>query len=264
MTLQLLISTMNQTDYTLLDKMNVQSAAVVVNQCDRSSVDTFEYNGHSIKWICVPERGIGRSRNTCLMNASADIVLFADDDIRYNDGYAERVLSAFESNSRADVICFNIKLENSTKNIGKHRDNQSCKRLHTFNAMRYGAPLIAARRKALFRERVSFSLIFGGGAEFGSGEDSIFIEDCLKSGLKLYSDTYYLGSVDDSSSSWFKGINDQFYIDRGMAYAVMFTRIRRLIFAYYSIRLANQNGKYNIRRIYTLFIKGEKIFKAYR
>ena len=35
------------------------------------------------------ERGIGLSRNTALMRATADIILFADEDVTYKDGYAK-------------------------------------------------------------------------------------------------------------------------------------------------------------------------------
>ena len=108
LSLQVLVSTIDQEDYSLLDKMNIQSDAIVVNQCKENSVKVFEYNGHTIKWISMDRRGVGLSRNTCLMLATADIVLFADQDIRYNDGYAENVIKAFEDEKEADVICFNI------------------------------------------------------------------------------------------------------------------------------------------------------------
>lgn len=264
MTLEVLVSTMNQVDHDLLERMNIQSDAVVVNQCDRDETEIFEYKGNKVKWISMTPRGVGLSRNTCLMHASADIVLFADDDMQYQEGYAEKVLSIFEKNEGADVICFNIKLENSTKNIGGHRNNQKCKRLHTFNSMRYGATLMAARRKALLRERISFSLLFGGGAEFNSGEDSIFVKDCLDAGLKLYSDTYCLGRVDDSHSSWYRGINDKFFVDRGMVYATAFPRISWLIFIYYACRLSKLDAKYGFIKIHSLFYKGKKILEVYK
>lgn len=264
MTLQVLISTMNQTDYSLLEKMNIQSDAIVVNQCDKNEVKCFEHNGHTVKWISMAERGIGISRNTCLINATADIVLFADDDMVYNDGYAQEVVKAFEANTEADVICFNIRLENSNKNIGGHRDNQKNKRLHAFNSMRYGATLLAARRKALLRERIAFSLLFGGGAEFNSGEDSIFVKDCLDAGLKLYSDTYCLGSVDDSQSSWYKGINDKFFEDRGMVYATAFPKTKKLIFLYYACKLSKLDDSYGFVRIYGLFKNGMRKIGDYR
>lgn len=264
MTIQVLVSTMNQIDYSLLEKMNIQTDVVVVNQSDRSGTAYFQYKGHSVTWISMTEKGIGLSRNTCLMHANADIVLFADDDIVYQEGYAKEVMSSFERNPDADVICFNIELENSNKNIGGHRNNKKNKRLHAFNSMRYGATLMAARRKSLLRERISFSLLFGGGAEFNSGEDSIFIKDCLDAGLKLYSDTYCLGKVDDSKSSWYTGINDKFFIDRGMVYATAFPKIRVFIFIYYAMRLSKLDKSYNFRKIYSFFSMGKEALRGYR
>lgn len=264
MTLQVLISTMNQTDYSLLDKMNIQSDAIVVNQCDRNDVESFFYKEFRILWISMDARGVGLSRNTCLMYATADIVLFADDDMTYNDGYRTEVISAFELEPRADVICFNINLINSTKNIGLHRDNTRIKRLHFYNTLRYGATLIGARRKSLIRERVYFSTLFGGGAEFSSGEDSLFLKDCLWAGLKIYSGTYCLGDVDDSSSSWFNGFNDKLFADRGSLYSLMFKMHARIVFVYYAIKLRNRDERYNAIDIFNLFETGRKKMEKYR
>lgn len=264
LSIQVLVSTMNQNDYSLLDKMNIQSDAVVINQADRNGLDIFDYNGHQIKWISMSQRGIGLSRNTALMNSTAEIVLFADDDMEYTDGYAENVVNAFKDYTRADVICFNIDLINSSKNIGGHRNNTENKRLHFYNSMRYGATLIAARRRALWRERISFSTLFGGGAEFNSGEDSLFIQDCINSKLRIYSNVYCLGKVDDSKSSWYNGIDDKFFEDRGMVYASAFPKIYWLIFIYYSLKLSKVSEKYSCFRIFSLFYKGKEIIKVYR
>lgn len=262
--IQVLVSTINQKDHSLLEKMNIQSDAVVINQVDIDRVEIFEYNGHKIKWINMSSRGVGLSRNTALMNSSADIVLFADDDIEYVDGYAENVVKAFLKYNEADIICFNINLINSNKNTGGHRNNTRNRKLHFYNSMRYGATVIAARRKVLLRERISFSLLFGGGAEFNSGEDSLFIKDCHNSMLKVYSNVFCLGDVDDSSSSWYKGIDDKFFEDRGRVYASAFPRIYWLIFAYYSFKLSKKYEKYSFTKILFLFNKGKKYIKVYR
>ena len=66
MTLQVLVATMHQTDHSLLEKMNIQSDAIVVNQCNRNEVERFMYNGHQILWMSLNERGIGLSRNTLI------------------------------------------------------------------------------------------------------------------------------------------------------------------------------------------------------
>ena len=48
MTLQVLVATMHQTDHSLLEKMNIQSDAIVINQCDRNEIERFTYKGHNI------------------------------------------------------------------------------------------------------------------------------------------------------------------------------------------------------------------------
>lgn len=264
MNLQILISTVNQTDYSLLDRMNIRCDAIVINQCGKNAVEEFEYKGVNIKWISMQERGVGLSRNMALLNSTADIVLFADDDMVYADDCASEVKKAFVETPNADVFCFNIKLVNSTKKTGAYRSNLKIERLCTFNSLRYGACVIAARRKTLFRERIGFSLLFGGGAEFCAGEDSLFICDCLQKKLKVYSHTYVLGEVDDSGSSWYTGINDKLFIDRGCLYANAFPRTYKLLYLYYAARLSKINKCYDFRKIYLLFIKGKKIMKTYR
>lgn len=263
MTFQLLISTIDKTDYELLKKMNVNSDAIVVNQCNQDSMEEFEFNGHKIKWINMSGRGVGLSRNTALQFSTADIVLFADDDMVYNDDYQQNVIQAFEDNSKADVICFNIELVSSVKNLG-FRKNEKNIQLNLFNSMKYGACRIAARRKALFRERISFSLLFGGGAELSSGEDSLFIRDCYKRGLSLYADTYTLAEVYDGESTWFTGINDKLFIDRGALLYNGFPQLHRLLFIYYAFRMKNTNEKYSMKKIICLFKKGKELMKAYR
>lgn len=264
MTLQVLVSTMNQSDYSLLDRMNIQSDAVVVNQCEKDAIELFKYHGHSITWISMSQRGVGLSRNICLFNASADIILWADDDIQYQDGYPEEVVKTFENNHCADIVCFNVDLINSTKNTGGYRYNKYEKRLHFFNAMRYGACVIAARRKAILRERIAYSLLFGGGSEFSSGEDSLFIVDCLRAKLKIYSSPYVLGEVEDSSSSWYMGLNDKLFEDRGMLLSNAFPILHRVLFVYYAFRMSNLDNNYNAKRIIKLFRKGKIANGEYR
>lgn len=263
MTFQVLISTMNQADFQLLDRMNVQSDAVIINQCDKNSIKEFNYNGHTIKWVNMSNRGVGLSRNTALFYATADIILFADDDVTYTDGYAQEVVSAFQNNKKADMICFNINLVNSIKNFG-YRDNKSNKRLNLLNSMRYGACRIAARRRVLLKNRISFSLLFGGGTEFSSGEDSLFIRDCYNKKMKLYAYSYTLGVVDDSQSSWFNGVQDKLFIDRGILLYNAFPILHFLLYFYYAFRLKKIASNYGIRKILNLFYKGKKLIKQYR
>ena len=53
MEIQILVATMFQTDYSLLDKINVQSDAVVVNQCDLDNINSFRYKNYNILYKCI-------------------------------------------------------------------------------------------------------------------------------------------------------------------------------------------------------------------
>lgn len=236
MKLQLLLSTMNQHNYDLLKEMNISSDVIVINQWDRNQWNEFIYKGKQIKWISSKERGVGLSRNTALMKATAKICLFSDDDVRYIDGYEKKIQKAFERLPQADVIIFDIVLVNETKEITNFRNIKKIQRLHLFNTMRYGACRIAIRRESIVRENIYFSLLFGGGARYSAGEDSLFIRDCLRKKLKLYAYPLVIGYVDDSKSSWYQGVTHKLLMDKGALLYAAFPKIYPLLFLYYAIK----------------------------
>ena len=213
MTLQVLISTMHQTDHSLLKKMNIDSDAIVINQCDRSETEQFQYCGHDILWISVNERGIGLSRNTALMRASADIVLFADDDVVYEDGYAEKILLAYESHPGADLLLVGLDVIYPDRVISKNKTEH---RVRIFNALRYGAVHFSGRRDRLLDKNLCFSLLFGGGAKYACGEDNIFLTDAIKRGLKVWNVPIHVGKVYQGESSWFRGYDNRYFYDKGV------------------------------------------------
>ena len=66
MSLEVLVATMFQTDYSLPEKMNIQSDAIIANQCERNEVVEFDFNGYRIKYLSFAERGVGLNRTTLL------------------------------------------------------------------------------------------------------------------------------------------------------------------------------------------------------
>ncbi|RHR51898.1 glycosyltransferase [Clostridium sp. AF18-27] len=217
MKLQILVSTMNQTNYGLIKKMNIKSDTLVVNQCDNTAKAAWhENNGALIQWHSFAEKGIGLSRNNALMRAEGDILLFADDDVRYRDGYKEMILSEFERYPKADVIVFNVTSTNSARpEYQIYRPH----RVHFFNCLRYGAFRIAVRRTSVQKKRIYFSTLFGGGCLYGSGEDSLFLVDCIRNGLCVYASPCEIGNVNHKESTWFKGYSEKYFYDKGALFA---------------------------------------------
>ncbi len=257
--LQVQVVTMNRSDHELLEKMNIQSDVMVGNQTDHVDVSTFDYKGHTVEWFDFNERGVGLNRNNLLMRASADIILFADDDVVYEDGYREVVLKAFDEHPEADMIIFNV--------IPQPDSINPCRvtkwhRIRWYNCLKYGAVRIAVRLSAMRESNVFYTLLFGGGAKFSSGEDSLFLMDCIKSGMKVYGYPADIGKVYFETSSWFRGFNEKYFYDKGVFFYFLFKRFSRLLCLQYCIRCRGQfKDYYSPKKAYSLMIKGIKMYK---
>ena len=228
MKLQALISTMHQKkdDFSLLEKMNIHSDAIIINQCERNDFDVFNYNGREIKFFSFSERGVGLSRNNALLRASHEISLFGDDDVRYVGDYEKSILNAFKENPKADVIIFNL-LSRNPKRSGLKIEKSY--RVRWYNALKFGMARVAIRTEKIRKKNIHFSLLFGGGAKYSCGEDSIFLTDCLKNGLKIYTNTAIIGYVDQKESTWFTGYNEKFFYDKGALFATISPRFGYLL-----------------------------------
>lgn len=215
MTLQVLIAAVKQNLHELAEKMNLECDAIIVNQDDYFSFEEFKGPGDAvIKAYTFAERGVGLNRNNALLRAGRDIVLFSDEDIILKTGYSEMVLKEFTDHPTADLIIFNLDVDERRATYY----NTGFKRIRWYNYGRYPAYSIAARTKSLHSANITFSLLFGGGAKYSSGEDSLFLHDCLKKGLKIYASPQNIGSETYRKSTWFEGYTEKFFFDRGVLY----------------------------------------------
>lgn len=221
MTLQLLVAAVNKNVIKLSGEMNIGSDAIIANQGSEFGYVQYKHNGHNIQTFTFAEKGVGLNRNTALMRAEADIVLFADDDILYTDDYEEKVISEFEKHPQADMILFNIAVPEERKTY--YIDDY--KMVHLYNCGRYPTYSMAVRLDRIREENIAFSLLFGGGAKYSNGEDSIFIHDCLKHGLKVLAAPVLIGQEIPRKSSWFDGFTEKFFFDRGVLYYHLYHRL---------------------------------------
>ena len=218
MKLQILVSTMHQINTDLVQKMNIQTNAIIINQTDRHEYQEILTDTHVVKFYSFAERGVGLSRNSALMRADAQICLFADDDVTYVDDCERLILEEFEKHPQADVIVFNVP---STCTDPRQKDYiaKKWKKLNLLNCFRHGTFRIAVRRNVILKKNIFFTLLFGGGAKYSAGEDSLFLADCIRKGLQVYESNVTIGSVSHEESTWFKGYTDRYFRDKGAFYA---------------------------------------------
>ena len=220
MKLQVLVAAVNQDVRTMAERMHLESDAIIVNQTDHFGYEEYTHSGRRIQCYEFREKGVGLSRNSALMRAEGDIVLFSDEDVVYDKGYEKRILEAFEQHPEADFLLFNVR-------VGEARATYYTKeyhRVHVWNAGRY--PTYAF-------------LLFGGGAKYSNGEDSLFLRDCLKYGMVVYAVPVEIGAERERESPWFQGYTDKFFIDRGVLYHFLYGGLAYLM----AVRFIMAHGK---------------------
>ena len=205
--LQLLVATMNLTDIiALCDKMHIASDTLIINQSDEVKYECVRYHGYNIECYTFAERGLSRSRNNALLRCTGDILCIADDDMVYTNTYRKDIISEFQKHPEADAFAFNVTAlsgERSGKPIKRYA------RVGKRESREYGSVHIAIKKKALIGKNVYFNTLFGSGAMYSCGEDTLFLKELIEKGLKLYKSPIRIASVDMGDSTWFKGYNEK-------------------------------------------------------
>lgn len=232
MKIQVLVATMNQKNHNLLKKMNINTDAIVGNQCDYNSIDKFRYKGNNITYLNFAEKGVGLNRNNCLIRATGDICLFADDDMIYVSEYEKLVESAFKENPSADVIIFNL-IEKNSKRYTIRRKHK----INYFNYLRYGTARIGIKLNSIKNNAIYFNQCFGGGTEHCHGEDNLFLTACLKNKLRIIAIPVAIAELTNERVSTWDNVDIIKYLkDQGILYKTISRKFYRLLCLQDSIR----------------------------
>lgn len=262
MNIEVLLSTMffeREAD-DFLEKMNIQSDIVIGNQCDRNEDAQFEFRGNQVKVLSRRDRGVGKNRNTGLFHATADIVIFADNDVCYYDGYKKIVEDYYHDHEDADVVIFNFKVKRGDEE--PHDINKKNKKAKKNDITKFGAWAVTARRESLLKERISFSLLFGGGAKYGCGEDTLFLMDCYNRGLNIYLCDRTIGYVAHKESTWFQGITEKYISDKGALFQAANPVFCEAAIVYHVIKHRNIYAQYgSISDVLRVMFRGAEKYK---
>ncbi len=208
---QLMVSTMNRMDSLWLEKLNIASAAVVINQCGRKDKRLIHKEYADVLWVDSNEIGLSKSRNMALDNASGDYLVIADDDLEYVDGYNNTICDAFKKNPNADVIVFQVEgIEHEFKKYGR-----KAKRLFYLGSLHVSSVEIVIRKDSIKKNKIRFAEEFGSGAKYRMGEENIFLFECLKAGMKIYYEPKVIARLHMNESTWFRGFSKKYFFDRG-------------------------------------------------
>lgn len=252
MSIEVLISTINANPKSLIKKMNLQTDAIIICQNNKFGYEEVNYKTKTIKIYYFNEKGVALSRDAALQRSTKDIILFADDDEEFIDGYEQIIKKEFAKNLNIDMFLFN--LYKDTKPVFNNKE----KRIHKFNCLKYGTVSIAAKRKKIVANNIHFCQLFGPGSIYGSGEDSIFIYDSLNKGLKLKSSEKCIATLLTSDSTWFDGYNEKYYFDKGALFRKLHGKNSSLFNLLYVLRHKKQGETLSLRQKLHIMENGKK------
>ena len=230
MKLEVLVTTMHQSDFSKYLQMNLQTDAVIANQADRNEYAETEINGNTVKWITTDARGVSRNRNIALAHASqnADYILFSDDDLVFNDGYEQMILDEFEKHPEVEAIKFSIHELYQTRKISMRRIERFEKATRR-NMSSSGVCGLVIRRNVLSRHNLHFHENFGPGTDNYCGEDTIFLMEMLDKKVRFYRSPIDIAGIDQAESSWFQGHNERYFTTCGMVLGTIYPRLSYLL-----------------------------------
>lgn len=230
MRLEVLVSCMNQKDCSLVEDSAITTDVLLINQCNRDDMQMQLKGNQTIRMISTTQRGLSKSRNMAIENATGDICLLCDDDERFIEGYSDKIMEAFEKYSEADVIAFQVinhkcSLKNKEQKLGY------------FKCLKISSCQIAFRVESIREKNILFNVFMGAGTGNGAGEENKFLIDCYKSGLRLYYIPIEIVELKQETSTWFHGYDENFFYLRGVATRYMLGLFYSVIYAfYYSVR----------------------------
>lgn len=184
MKIQHIISTMNREEFSFLEKLCLKTDAVVVNQnCEDAITEFALSNGVKIKAVSTPEKGLSRSRNKLIENATGDILVIGDDDVEYLDGYLDIIKNAYNKYPDADIIVFRFTHEKGKETRLRYTEDV---KMNMLNISKAASVEVTFKREKVLSAGISFNNNIGLGTSFPTGEENAFLADALRAGLKIY------------------------------------------------------------------------------
>jgi len=190
MLINVLISTLDEGIHQINDVLLKPIAGVdylVSQQITRDEYKTLPevlQNRKDVAVVQISGKGLSANRNHAIKEAKGDIALLADDDVSFLPDTFIIINNVFLKDETLDVACFKIKTpdgEPDYKNYPLKKFRLTSGKHHSISSVE-----IAFRLNSIKEKNIRFDERFGiGSGIFFAGEESLFIHDCLRKGLKV-------------------------------------------------------------------------------
>lgn len=219
---EILISTMNQNSLDFLVPMFPflhfsNFRILIINQTQIGKKLESEYA--NIRVVNSFEKGLTTSRNLALENAAGKILVIADDDVVYQQGFVAKIINAY--NQFPDAATINFCAVKSDGSLIKNYPKHSKTNLNAFDIFNTSSIEMTLNKSILDKTRINFDKNFGLGGIFEMGEEAIFLFDLKSKKQQLVFEPKVIVQHPELTSSSKKSIEEKYYI-QGALYTGIF------------------------------------------
>ena len=261
--LQLLISSKGKKNFNFLDEMfhkcdADQFSILLVDQTKRETNFKPFHKKYSFAYYNIPSNGLSNSRNFAINKSDADICLICDDDVVFENDFANIIIKSFQSEKSADIITF--RANNFLNKLFKKYPNKT---IHNYKTIAYiNSFLIAFKRSKIINQKVFFDPLFGLGSIFQTADEYIFLRDALEKKLNLLASKKVILKHKELSSGQNAG-SDKIIFARSALFTKYYGNIAYLKLIHH-IYLLLINGKIKFHEIIVKFMAGFNGIKKYK
>lgn len=249
--IEILISTMNKDSLDFLIPMFPYShfsafQILIVNQTEGEKILTSGYS--NIRVINSFEKGLSKSRNLALENALGKILVIADDDVVYEEGFITKITDAYNKFPAAAVIQFSA--VNSIGDLIKKYPSNSKVNLNSFHILNVSSIEMTLNKTVIDASQIRFDENFGLGAVFEMGEEAVFLSDLKAKNKQLVFDPQVIAMHENPTSSEKINITDKYYI-QGALFSRIFKK-KYIVWLFIKMFFDLKQNKINFRNIKTV------------
>lgn len=160
------------------DKLKI----IIVHQVNdvRHNAQHLFLHRSDVKYFMMLDKGVSKSRNFALQQATGDLILFCDDDVTYSDCFIDSIIDEYIKDSVVDSITFSY----STPTSGVPPKFKSYSYRHKLRSiLSVGTIEVSARLAGVKRAGAFFPEDLGAGSKFYCCDEPVFLSRLLKSGL---------------------------------------------------------------------------------
>ncbi|TCN57476.1 glycosyl transferase family 2 [Flavobacterium circumlabens] len=169
----------------------------------------------SVRVINSTEKGLSKSRNTAIQNASKKICLISDDDVVFAENFRKDILLAFQNQEKADIITFNHQRIGA---VQPQKKWDSAFRHTSKTIWNVSSIEIAFKVEEIKKKNITFDTNFGLGSFFETAEEFLFLKAVLNQKGNVYFSPEIIVSHPEFSSGKNEGSDTLIYSRAALFY----------------------------------------------